>query len=265
MHRRIAVFSLISCFSVITQVRPAQASIIVGAPGDPGVGDCLPFGCIPNGSTNGVEYQEVFDRSLFSGTTIIAGLTFYLRNFDNTNPITGAPLVANAIYPANYTIRLATVSIPVDGLDTTVENNIDPATTKTFFVGYLFQSVNDSFTITTTPGNYFTYNPAMGNLLLDISNDGTDPFTQTVYLDVNSSSGGLFSSAFDSNPHPTGCPDGSIGLTTGCANTDYGLVVGFDTPSGFVPEPSTTGLMFSGLGLLWRQFSRKKQKKTAAD
>jgi hypothetical protein len=242
-NKIIVNLSIIFFLSLVLVICPLRADIMVGAPGDVGGGDCIPFGCVnPGGS--GVEYQEIFDSSLFSGPLTIAGLTFFLRNFDNTDPITGQPIVSDTIYPADYTVTLSVVQIAVDGLDSTLENNIDPTTAQTFFVGTLSNPVSDHFTIQTTPSNYFYYNPSQGNLLMDITNDGTDPFSQTVYLDKNSSSGGLFSSVYDSDPHPCG--------TTGCAEPDYGLVVDFETPTDLapVPEPAAIWLALTVTSLL---------------
>jgi len=223
---------------------PLSAGILVGAPGDAGVGDCIPFGC-----SDASVFQQVYSSSIFSGPTTVAGLTFFLNNFDNTDPLTGNPILPDTIYPANYTITLSVVQVPVDGLDTFVDNNLDPATSALFFQGFLNSTVSGQFTIQTTPGNYFRYDPSLGNLLLDIRNDGSDP-SITMYADINSASGGLFSSAYDSDPHPAGCPDGSLGLTTGCATAEYGLVTEFNTPSDFgaaVPEPVSAFLTFAGL------------------
>ncbi len=237
-----------------------SAAVILGAPGDPGVGNCMPFGC-----SDAAVYQQLYSSTAFSSPITIAGLTFFLRNFDNTNPITGDPLVPNNIYPANYTITLAIVALPVNGLDTTVENNlVSPVFQQTFFTGFLSDFQTDHFTIQTTPANYFNYDPALGNLLVDIRNDGTDP-SITMYLDVNSSAGGVFSSAYDSDPHPAGCPDGSAGLTTGCANSDFGLVTQFETPDDLggaaTPEPLTAALTVAGLfGLaVKRRLARSKR------
>lgn len=211
-----------------------RANTLVGAPGDPGVGDCIPFGC-----SDASSYQQIYSSSLFSGPTTIAAVEFFLNNFDNIDPLTGDPIVPDTIYPQNYTISFSVVQIPVDGLDTDLDNNLDPNTTALFFQGFLDNSVSNSFTILTNPANYFYYDPSQGNLLMDIRTDGSDP-SITMFADINSASGGQFSSAFDSNPHPNGCPDGSAGLTTGCANSDYGLVTDFLNPADVnSPEPAS--------------------------
>lgn len=218
-----------------------QANVIVGAPGNPGVGDCVPFGCAlldPSG-TSAVpsEYQQIFDSSLFAGPITISGLTFFLNNVDNVS--TGIP---NTIYPSSYTVTFSVVSIAVNGLDSTVENNINPATARTFYAGTPADPVTGGsrFTIAGLP---FTYDPSRGNLLLDISNTPFDPTNTslTMFPDINSASGGFFSSAFDSDPHPIGCPDGSAGVTTGCTGLNSGLVLEFETATA-TPEPATIWL-----------------------
>jgi hypothetical protein len=104
------------------------------------------------------------------------------------------------------------------------------------------------------------YNPSQGNLLMDIRTDSTD-LSLTLFLDFNSSSGGLFSSAFDSNPHPGTCPDGSIAVTTGCTDQDRGLVVGFVAAgdlNGAAPEPGTFWIAAGGLILSGLWYSRRR-------
>jgi hypothetical protein len=238
----------------------AQAGIVVGGPGDAGVGDCVPFGC-----SDASIYQQIYSSTLFSQPLTISGLTFFVRNFDNVDPLTGGAIVPGTIYPANYTITMSVAPIAVNGLDPIVENNLDPLTSQIFFIGFLSDPVIDHFTITTTPANYFRYDPSQGNLLIDIRTDGSDP-TLTAFFDVNSGAGGMFSSAFDSNPHPAGCPDGSAGITTGCVSLDYGLVTGFSTPDdlqgdGSTPEPATLWLGVSGL--LWLRFRNRAVKKAS--
>lgn len=242
MNRRHCIpFLLMFAMLVLFGGAPLHADILVGAPGDPGVGDCVPFGC-----SIASVFQQIFDASLFSGPTgpiTIAGLKFFLNNFDNVDPIFGTPIVPDTVFPANYTIQFSTVSIPVDGLDPALENNVAASTVQTFFAGAVSDPVNHQITVITSPANYFTYDPSSGNLLIQILTDG-DPADQsiTMYLDQNSTAGGLFSSGFDSDPHP--CPGGSPD-GTGCTNADFGLVVDFLTPTDVnpVPEPGAIWLL----------------------
>src|SRR6476620_9218289 len=129
-HRRASVMLLLGVVVALLGTGPLHAEIMVGAPGDPLVGDCIPFGC-----SDASVYQQIFDSSLFSGPTTITGLRFFLSNFDNVDPVFGTPIVPNTIFPANYTLLFSTVGISVNGLDPTLENNVNPATARTFFIG----------------------------------------------------------------------------------------------------------------------------------
>ena len=93
-----------------------------------------------------------------------------------------------------------------------------------------------SFTI---PGTPFTYDPANGDLLMDIfvSNSGN----QTVFLDArNGTAAGVFSRMHD----------------FGSEFNDWGLVTGFNAAAA-VPEPSTYVMLVGGLLALagWRRRS----------
>ena len=55
----------------------AAAGVVVGAPGDPGTGNCYPFGC---GYTPS-EYQQVYVAGDFSGPITISEISFYNHNY----------------------------------------------------------------------------------------------------------------------------------------------------------------------------------------
>jgi len=237
---RSVVLTLVFAVSgMFLETASLRADIMVGAPGN--AGDCAPFGC-----SDISVYQQVFDSSLFSGPTTIAGLGFQV--FDD--PLSPLP---DTIFPAQYHILFSTVSIPVDGLDSNLENNINPSAVQDFFIGSIADPVNGQFTVVTTQPNYYNYDPLAGNLLMQIQTDAdyNDP-TLSMYALVNSSSGKLFSSASDNpaNPGVVGCPDGST--SNPCVNSDYGLVVDFLTPADLnpVPEPGALSLLITILGLI---------------
>jgi len=236
--------------AAVLAISPLRADVMVGAPGDPGAGDCAPFGC-----PNDAVYQQIYSSSLFSGPISITGLSFFVRNFDHAS--FG---ITPTIYPANYTITFSIVSIPVDGLDPTVANNINPDLTKTqlFFAGALGDgsTVNDHFTISQNQGN-FLYDPSVGNLLMQVTTDGTNPaFDMFMDVDRNYDQFGV---AFDSDPHPAAADcnlSGANGIfaggdTTGCTQANYGLVTEFETEGpNVVPEPDTWILLGTVLALL---------------
>ena len=240
---RSVLFLAAACFSVSS----IHASVLVGSPGDPGVGDCAPFGC-PDDAT----YQQLYLSTLFPGPITISGVTFFDQNFDNT----GFGLIPT-IYPANYTITFSI--IPASVLDPTVANNLnpDPAQTQLFFSGPLGDGITpvvDQFTIFQNAGN-FVYDPSQGNLVMQVTNDGSSGPLFDMFMDIDQNYSS-FAVAFDSNPHP-GVADCNLsgangpysgGDTQGCMQANYGLVTQFETVSGSTaPEPAGGVLTFCAL------------------
>jgi hypothetical protein len=121
-----------------------------------------------------------------------------------------------------FRVYLSTTDAAVDGLDTTnFDANIGPDE-AIFFSGTLDGPVDSKLSLSGSP---FLYDPAKGNLLLDIRAEYTGfQFGSTVYLDaMNGDAGGIFSRAQD--------------YVSG--NAGYGLVTGFTA----VPEPPAASTM----------------------
>jgi PEP-CTERM motif len=98
---------------------PSSAgTLVVGAPADPGTGNCFPFGC----SFWEPEYQQVYASSDFSETITIRDLEFYNTQY-----------IAGPVNTGTYQISLSTTSAAVDGLDTSdLANNIGANNTVVF-------------------------------------------------------------------------------------------------------------------------------------
>ena len=126
-------------------------------------GNCYPFMCNDSGTNEGpsIHYQQVYSAMAFSGPTQINSLTFFqdvLASFNVGRTTT--------VLSGNYQVSLSTTTKPVNGLSPVLATNIGADNVVIFNGNLGGTSTNPSFTITTsTP---FAYNPAAGNLLLDI-------------------------------------------------------------------------------------------------
>jgi hypothetical protein len=209
--------------STLLAYAPASASLVVGAPGNGG--NYIPFGSIAGFP----EYQQVYASSDFSGTITIDDLQFFTAAGGMGTP-----------NPGNFIISLSTTSAPVNGLSTSLSQNMGPDN-KTVYNAALPAVQNGVLTIPfSTP---FTYTPAGGNLLVDLV--AATPYSGGPAFEFNSIANGVFSRAYS-------------GMTIPVANNS-GLVTGFSTP---VPEPSTLAMMalgFAGLGLA--RYSRVAQER----
>jgi hypothetical protein len=200
----------------------ASADVItVGAPGDSINGD--PFaGPLPG--FVGDRYQQAYASADFPHMMAITSISFYTHSpFQGPLPV------------ATYQIFLSTVAA---GIDTLSNSNFDSNNGSD---NTLFASVNLSGPAPLQlifAGRPFIYDPADGNLLMDI------------HIGNEVSSGGAFYDA---------CSGSAIGVFSryqdfSAGTKGYGLVTQFtSTP---VPEPSTIVLLLGGLALIpvYRKF-----------
>lgn len=181
-----------------------------------------------------MRYQQVYDAtqfSVFGGAQLINQITF--RNDTDF----GETFSANI---ANIQISLSTISIAPDSLSPTFASNIGADYTLVF---------NGSLTISSTDGagagdtrvfdvviNFqtpFQYNPALGNLLLDILNiSGADNFVAANFFDAVDNSSDSVSRVWGNEGSPFDT-DGTL--------DSFGLVTQFGFAA--VPEPTTWALI----------------------
>lgn len=206
-----------------TSILPANA-LIVGI-AEPSSGNCLPFGCtfwLPT-------YQQVYGASAFSGPMTITDLTFY-----HTQDAHGG-----GISDGIFNISLSTTSATVDGLNSTLSANLGLDNTLVFS-GSLSSSLSGGLLriVLSTP---FSYDPNVGNLLLDVTGSGqSDSPLGYMYFDMNSGIDDQMSRGF------TGGTD------------SVGLVTGFNVSA--VPEPSTWAMLILGFaGVGWMAYRRRNR------
>jgi hypothetical protein len=230
---------LILCLGVFTAI-PVFADVIVGLPADTSAGNTFPFG----GAYTG-EYQQVYTHSQFSGPIAINGLEFF-----NTQKVG----YATALNSGTWTISLSTTSADWNTLSSTFASNIGANNTQVF-LGNLAQPWAFGDTLILNFSTPFTYNPALGNLLMDVHVSGTSDSNQDVYLDTNGAALG----ALDGN-----IIMGSV-YSGGTVNKGYGLVTDFTIGATAAPEPSFAFPLGVGLGLLGIANVLRLNRRAASD
>jgi len=219
----------------------AAAPIIVGLPADTTAGNCLPFSCPFPGS-----YQQVYTRSAFPGPVTITGLEFY-----NTQ-ING---FASTLNSAALTISLSTTSHDWNTLSSSYSNNIGSDNTQVFS-GDLSQPWAFGKTLVIGFATPFLFDPANGNLLMNVSMAGGGPPPAfAIFFDTNGYNGGSKNGNTITGRVYT--LPGLPGLS-GIVESGYGLVTGFETGSPPVPEPAPLLLLGTSLGLIAARRRRPK-------
>ena len=240
--------TLLGAFLLLGAINPAHAIVpTVVVPNsarttEGNSNNAYPFNLGQAGLTS-QRYQQLYAASQFGGGGLITQIIF------RPDATSGQAFMSTL---SDIQIDLAYSSAPDDGLSTTYANNITAGDTIVFARGPL--TLSSAFTgppagpkdfdIIITLTTPFFYNPALGNLLLDVRNYGGGI---TTFFDAVFATGDGVSRLYNQN----------VNGTTGSTDT-LGLVTGFN----IVPEPGTAMLLVGGGTLLaWFGGCRRRQRR----
>jgi len=229
------------------------ADIVTVTPANPPSGAAQGPAPFTYRGTTGSRTQQVYDASFFGSAQSITGIAFR-----------STPGFRNGATYDNVSISLSTTSFGDESgtqLSGTFADNIG-ADAVTVFSGPLSFAapIGDGFEYVINFMQAFNYDPAMGNLLLDVTIPvGTSVsgpgFFLASYDTANSVDDGVYSvnSVFDG------------GSATGFANT-AGTITQFTGTAigGAVPEPASWAMMLGGFGLVGGAMRRRRTSTTIA-
>jgi hypothetical protein len=202
-------------------------------------GNCFPYLCNDSGTNSGVsiDYQQGYSHSAFSGPITITDIgIYYASQFGGTS----------TVLAGTYDVYLAYVNGTFNNLSTTLSNNYTSRTLVATLNENGSTTTNPSWSFNITP---FTYNPANGDLLLEVVANN-----QTILQNGNGN-------GYNEADNTGSVMNRAYCITNvGCnANDGVGLVTTFSTSS-TVPEPSTFLMLGSGImglaGVMRRKLNR---------
>lgn len=189
--------------AVLVAATYAHADVVVPSANELAEGNTdngIPFNTGLLFGVTSVRHQQVYGAAEFpTGSLLLTGVWFR-PDIGNAGSAFGPTNIPNV------TIQLSTTSMAVDGLSTTFSDNIG-ADVTTVHSGTLTLSSADTgpgprdFDIFIPFGAPFVYNPASGNLLMDVRNPsnvittqldahvGADSVSRLIALDVSSATG----------------------------------------------------------------------------
>jgi PEP-CTERM motif len=185
--------------------------------------NCVPFSCnlSGSGSGNAVDYQEAFASSAFSGITTIGSVSY-----------TSITLGPNTILAGTYAFSYGYSANGIT-LSSNEPSNFAGARTA---LGSVVVASTYSAPVITLDFNQFVYNPANGDLLLEIDVTNQENSPGDSYMDSDYS-GTVIGRAFY-YPNAQVAGSDSNGLVT---------TFGAGVSSSATPEPSSLVLLATGL------------------
>jgi hypothetical protein len=204
---------------------PAAAQDVhVGGAADP-LGNAIPFTNYHFFPAN--RYQQLYAASRFAGPVWIDAI-----RFENGSSVRqGDPTAVGA---GTYLVRLGLTDRAENALATDFDAN-PSGPLATFLAGDVAAG---SLRLAGTP---FRFDPALGNLLLDVTVLSQVDFS-SLGLDFSRDAADGTSRVFNTFPAPF--------APTTVRQDAFGLLTTFETRSAAVPEPATLALLAAGLGVL---------------
>lgn len=219
----------VAASAIMVSAAPAQATLTVG---NADAGNCYPFSC---GPTDGLsEYQQAYRAGAFSGIT-----TFNTISFTEFTAYVPGPSMDSG----TYTVRFYVAANGVGSLSSVLASN------EGTFLGTLgtFNVSGPMPSRLILSGSAITYDPSMGDLLMDVSVSGSSysgVYNQFFNADYT---GTDVARAWNSTSY------GDFGNTTGALQTTFG-----------VPEPAAWALMLIGVGAVGAGLRRRREAPAAA-
>jgi hypothetical protein len=210
----------------------SAASLVVGLPGTGN--NVFPFGGgYATGGAVSTRYQQAYAANDFS----TAGGIMLISSVDFLNG-------AGKLAPSTYSLYFSTITSGIDSLSNVNFDSNRGADNTLFATLTLAGTAPPTVTFSGTP---FLYNPAHGNLLLDI-------VVSPGGVDANAG----FGASYLSSQNASGVFSRYHNLGSG--NFGWGLVTQFDYQA--VPEPSQTALiclalLLAGISRRWLMFPSK--------